>query len=156
MCIVCSFSCNYLAKRKRIQKIRIFVNNKVIIFLFCFLPSQSLHKDSFGFCEQQWERCVCPQQYTPHLSGGGQPHHGLWRHFASALCCHLFHCEYWCVWLCVYLSSSVCRWWPKLFIQWPFPITLDYSLLPLNVVSLFLCRLDGLHDSLLLSHYWPV
>lgn len=60
-------------------------------------PSQSLHKDGSGLCEQQRERCVCPQQHSPHLPGGGQPHHGLWRHFTSALCRHLFLCESLCV-----------------------------------------------------------
>lgn len=111
-----------------------FVNKEI----FVSSASQSLHKDHFGLCEQQWERCVCAQQHTPHLPGGGQPHHGLRRHFTSALCCNLFLCEspFLCVCdiegFCVYLTVAVhiadgsnCR---KLSIHIDLsPITLDYS-----------------------------
>lgn len=109
--------------------------------VFFSFSSQPLHKDDFGLCEQQWERCVCPQQHSPHLPGGGQPHHGLWRHFTSALCCHLLLCEssYVCAhvcerewfYVCVLNCGCVCSWWLQsqevIHPHWPFPITLDYS-----------------------------
>lgn len=108
-----------------------FVNKEILVSS----ASQSLHKDHFGLCEQQWERCVCAQQYTPHLPGGGQPHHGLRRHFTSAFCCNLFLCESTyificvCMWqrgiLCVLNCGCTYSWWLQLqeviHPHWPFP-----------------------------------